>query len=232
MTSRYLFSIAILFAVSPLHAATLHLTMEYIGSIDNSFNPIGLSLLDDPLSVSPSDYHGFAVSYQLFDAATDENFHAMQFDVNLGPGFTPADFGGWIADTVPFDPVGPLPPTTIYTDNIDGGVNSNDLKRIIVIAKSPSQIPGRQPGEGAPEHAGDVYVQWDGTFGLGGTTGLGLAPNGLNPWSTYINGVPTAQPAATFTVGPDFVMIIPEPASGFFAFAIAVGSCVVWRRRN
>jgi hypothetical protein len=232
MTSRYLFSIAILFAVSPLHAATLHLTMEYVGSVDNSFSPIGLPLLDNPLSVSPSDYHGFAVYYQLLDAASDEDFHAMQFDVNLGPGFTPADFGGWIADTTIFDPPGPLPPTTIYTDNIDGGVNSNDLKRIIVIAKSYSQIPQREPGEGAPEKAGDVYLQWNGTFGPGGITSIGLAPNGLNPWSVYVDDVPTAQPAATFTVGPDFVMTIPEPATFALAGLAAVGLVGCIRRRS
>lgn len=203
-------------------AATIQLSMNYVGSLDAGFNAIGNKLTDSPETVLPSDYHQFAVSFQITGALSNEDLQTLQFDVNMGPGFTPADFGGYqpVSPSPTFDPPGPAGAGAVYTTNVDAGADPNDLQRITVITNSNTTFPhGYRPGispcnvaSGCSGFIGDVFVQWNGSYGGGGETGLSLAPNGLNPWFSIVGTVPTPGLPGSFSTSAPFVMEEPVTA--------------------
>jgi hypothetical protein len=206
----------------PAAAAELELSLRYLGSYDSSFAPKKPVLCPDCISMAePDDYHAFGVYMRLLDALPNEDFQAVQFDIDLGPGLSPADFGGWIGNDVQFDPPGPVPPTSIWMDNLDAGSNPNDFVRILALSNNSAAMAALQLGEADPFLLGTAYVEWD---TISSST-ISIEPNGLDNWGTFIGGVPTAHFASSFSEGPaDFfsACIIPEPASIGMALLAAI----------
>ena len=78
-----------------------------------------------------------------------EDFYALHFDFQLGPGVTPSEIG-WIGETPSYDPPGPQTSVPIYSFNSDMGVSTTDLKTILISANPANSYRGvhvRHPGE-------------------------------------------------------------------------------------
>jgi hypothetical protein len=183
-------------------AASITVSLQYAGTLDSAFNPIGTPLLDAPQQTDPTWYHQFDTYVKVDGALANESLQGVQFDLNFGPGIVPADFGGWLAETINWDPPGPPPPTALFSTNADGGADTNDLKRVALIAVSATAANTANPAELAPLKIGSAYLQWDGVA----SSSLTVTPNGLDAWSLYIDSQPTAQ-FAGFQAGAPFEFI-------------------------
>jgi hypothetical protein len=219
--------------VASTQAANMNLTVDYAGSYDSAFNPLPgsppapLNSQNAPHSGLPGAvhvpgaYHAFDVFMTITGLPAGEDFQTVQWDMVLGPGVTPSDFG-YVAVDPPYqyDPPGPAALQPLFTQNGDAGADTGDLARITVIANSGASHQGthfRHPGEteapGDPDpdntnlpgplKLGTAYVFWDGSFGGDGKSFVGIAPNGLNPWTTITaQNTPVGHGVNEFTSGP------------------------------
>jgi hypothetical protein len=215
MTTSKLWSETNIFAVAVLaviacsavtaKAATLDVTLNYVGSVDSAFASVGTPLTSSPVMNDPTWYHQFDVFLKVNGALANEALQGAQYDIVLGGGFTPADFGAWVPENVQYDPTGPAPPTALFSTNADGGSGANDLLRVTQIVTSAAAANQVHPAEAAPLKVGSAYVSWNGTE----TSTLNIIPNGADAWSLYVSSAPTAQfagfvdaPGIDFTVVP------------------------------
>jgi len=239
------------FAVSA-SAAQLSLSLVYTASVDAGFGAVPDDLVpapgEQPGGVDPTHHHNFQVLMSLVDTTPTEDFQAVQFDIQMGPGFSPSDFGGftqWTANAPEYDPNGlpPPPAAPIFSDNGDIGALPDDLQRIFVQTAS-SLLASSHPGEAdqseqlggpAPLLLGDFWVQYDQSVDGSLDSGLTIAPNGLNPWGLWDGAEAFAQPASSFSGGSFEVSggtpVIPEPAS-IVLFGLAMVGLVGLRRRS
>lgn len=231
-------------AAVPARAAELTLTLSYLGSNTADFsNPYVLDICRDAdqFPIDPTDIHDFAVWMELTDTAPGEDFEAVQFDVNLGAGAAPADFGGasqWTPNNPLVDPVGVPPPAPLFFENADIGTSDHDLVRIAALTNTASLPYVAEPGESGPFLLGDFWVTGDvWSVVIGPSTELSpniaLAPNGILPWGLWVDGVGVAQPASSFHHG-GFVHpnCVPEPASCLLAGLAVLGLATVLLRER
>jgi hypothetical protein len=211
-------------------AANLTLSVDYAGSYDAAFNPLPgsppapLFAQNAPHSGAPpavhvpGAYHQFDVYMTITGLPAGEDFQTVQWDMVLGPGVTPSDFGYVAAADPQYDPPGPPGLTALFSQNGDAGSNTGDLQRITVITSAANNHQGthlRHPGENEPSGVGansnlappmllgSAYVFWDGTFGPDNKTFVGIAPNGANPWTSITAGnVPVGHGVGEFSSGP------------------------------
>ena len=229
----------------PTRGAELTLTLTYLGSNKPDFSsPFVLDLCGDldQAPLEPTDIHNFAVWMELTDTAPGEDFQAVQYDVDLGPGAAPADFGGssqWTANNPLVDLNGPLPPgpASLFSDNRDIGSSDHDLIRILSLIGSRDQAAEVQAGEGGPFLLGDFWVTgnvWSVLIGPSSelSPNIELTPNGGLPWGIWTGEIAVAQPDSSFHYG-GFVHpgCVPEPASGLLAALAALGLASSVRRR-
>jgi len=222
-------------------AATITLNIQYNTSYDANFNPKGPELNAGPapfggwfqdFKTTPSDIHQFDIFMTITGLAAGEDFETLVFDTKLGPGVTPWSGGAYSAGFPLYDP----PPNTangcgsgclpVFSNNLDAGTNTNDLKAITVIANSTNNFAGshtRHPGETEassstdpdnsnltpPTFLGSVFVNydccsWEPWFGYPRTY-VGLAdPIIPNPWSTRdANNVQHLYGGATMDQSPE-----------------------------
>jgi hypothetical protein len=234
---RFKFAFAIaaivaLCAVAPTQAANMLLTVDYAGSFDSSFTPLPgsppapLNSQNAPHAGAPAAvhvpgaYHAFDVFMTITGLPAGEDFQTVQWDMVLGPGVTPSDFGYVAADPAyQYDPPGPPGLAALFSQNGDAGSNTGDLQRITVITSATNSHQGthlRHPGENEPSSdpdpdnanlapptkLGTAYVFWDGTFGGDGKSFVGVAPNGANPWTSITaNNTPVGHGVEEFTSG-------------------------------
>jgi hypothetical protein len=184
------------------HAADLKLSLSYAGSLAaDGVTSLGslLDLVSGIDRIPSGSLHQFDVFMELSNLAPDEHFQAAQFDLLLGPGLTPASFGGWIGNQPTYESATGSP-TPLFSISSDAGNISNDLQRIVVMADGPAGVSAVRPGASAPFKLGSVMLQWDNGGGPLATTGLGIRANGLNPWGTYQGTTPTAWRNSTVSV--------------------------------
>ena len=196
-------------APQPLAAPMIQLSMSYAGSsAADGVTPIGSPLnVGTGLSAENPDgaYHRFDVFMETSGMAEIDNFQAVQFDVVLGAGMKPADFGGWVPNNPTHDPTGPASTASVFSTSADSGANVNDLERIVIIANGPEGVASVEPGETAPLRLGSAYIQWDGSTDANGVSSISLAANGLHPWGVYQDHAPVALDASTFSTGSPVV---------------------------
>jgi hypothetical protein len=220
----------------------MQLTVSYAGSYDAAFNPIPgsppapLFAQNAPHSGGPpavhvpGAYHQFDIYMTITGLPFGEDFQTVQFDMVLGPGVTPSDFGYVAVDPAyRYDPPGPAGLTPLFSQNGDDGVNTGDLQTITVIANATNNHQGthlHHPGENEPAtdpdpdntnlapplKLGSAYVFWDGTFGGDNKSFIGVAPRGAAPWTSITStNTPIAHTAAEFTSGPREEWVRPLP---------------------
>lgn len=229
-------------------AASIHLELEYVGSTFD-FVEFTTPLNKNCPMVSPTMFHNFRVFMTVSDMLPNEDFWTVLFNIDLGPGFTPADFGGfsqWTPNNPTYDPTAdniPPPPAPIYSDNGDSGASDHDLQRMFVqvasatLAQSQPGEPGQSPqldtgfgdSPGAPLLLGDFYVHFDPSHAFFFTE-IGISPEGALPWGLYVDGVETAQGADSFSANTFFIFC-PEPSSGLLAMLAVVGLVGLCRRK-
>jgi hypothetical protein len=240
--------IVLLYTSAPLHAVTtLTLSIDYVGPIDEttlapaapsaSLNAIpspNLITTAGPTASSVNILHQFEVFFKIDGAAANEDFWGLLFDMTLGPGVIPADFGGWVGHHPIYDPPGPYPPNSIFQLNVDQGANPNDLRIIRVYSPGSIYAAGAQAGEEAAAKIGEVWVKWNGDHNSSSRSFLGIAtpPVGTTPWGLFVNDVATAQPDSTMSVGPRSEWnVVPEPPSATLLGLALVGSLALIRQR-
>jgi hypothetical protein len=188
--------------VASAPAATVQLDIDYAGSFDGAFNPIG-SPLDTGTAV-PGAYHQFDVLMTMNGAVAGEDLGVLIFDVDLGAGFTPSDVG-WTPATIQWDPPGPPGPTAIFSESSDAG---NDLKAITIIAASGTNYGGVhtvRPGiNGAPTNIGSIFVNWDGTKPSDAV--IAANPNISDPYASVIGTTLNVGTAANLAFGPAYTI--------------------------
>jgi autotransporter-associated beta strand protein len=245
----------------PAPNANISLTLNYAGSYDAAFNPLPGSppapLFSEnaphsgapPAIHVPGAYHQFDVYMTITGLPAGEDFRSVEFDMVLGPGVTPSDFGYFAVEPpYTYDPPGPPGLTALFSQNGDAGSNTLDLQGITVIANSLNNHQGthlRHPGENEPGGVapntnlapplklGSAFVFWDGTFGGDGKTFVGVAPNGANPWGsiTAFNN-PVGHSTAEFTSGPREEWVGPLPGDFNFDDFVNAADYVVWRKNG
>ncbi len=236
--------------VESVEAADMHLTVQYVFSIDSS-GPIPNSPpaplfpqsaphnMNPPFAVHvPGAIHAFAVSMSITRTALAADFNSVLFDLELGPGVTPAEFG-YVGNSPLNDPPGQLPNGPVYSENYDA-FYANDLKGISVTADDNggyARTHAVQPGEaggtlGFPTWLGNAYVLWDGTTGLDGKTWVGVSKPQFfsTPWSLVSGFNVTFQPASTMSVGPRSEWVFPLDGDFNQDGTIDAADYVVWRK--
>ncbi len=231
------FLVAITFATAT-QAATLQIDPHYVQSFSSTLAPLG-ALPDNGASTPAGGFLQIEFRMTLADAAVDEDFWTALFNVELGAGL--ANSSGWMdPGTAQANGFYPLAPNLNQFDsngpsiggaqmhwqfsNADFGIDTNDLKSIIVEA-SPGEAKNRQYGEpsrpgagaadalGYPTLIGSLVVE---RTGLSPTT-IEVTPISGNPWGTYTNN---AEGAGDFTdhlpnsfTGGTLIVGVPEPSA-------------------
>jgi hypothetical protein len=192
--------------VSPGLGTQIFLEVEYAGSFDSAFNPIGTPL--DASTHVPGAYHQFDVFATLSGLDPGEDLAVVIFDMVLGAGMTPSDVP-WIANPeLIWDPPGPANNVPIFSENSDPG---DDLKAIVVIAANGNNYGGvhnRRPGVPGPTNLGSAFLFWDGT--KPSSVGVGANPNISDPFATVIGNVLHIHPASAMSFGPPYEIFIVE----------------------
>lgn len=226
-------------------AASIQLDLQYAGTTSN-FSDFSDSLKPAPElsdAVDPLlDYHKFEVYMTVSDTLPEENFWTALFNIDLGPGMVPGDFGGfsqWTPNNPDYDPNSPAvppPAAPIYSDSTDSGASDHDLQRMFIQVASAT-LAASQPGEPGqdaqlgpvPLLLGDFYVQWDQS--IAAATSVSISPEGQLPWGLYIDGTETAQGSDSFS-GNRLDFVFPEPASITLAGLAMIGLLGMFRRRK
>jgi hypothetical protein len=195
--------------------AEMKLSLSYAGSLAaDGVTPIGSAL--DPVTGMPAvnlpgSYHQYDVFMEISGLAADEDFQVLIFDVALGSGVSPADFGGWSANNV-LTNVGPSSSYSVFGTNLDAGAHLNDLQRIVVVANGTAGVSALQPGESAPFRLGSTFVQWDGSTSDRGSL-VGLEADTLHPWCVFQGSSFEGMPRSTLTIESqyDWTPYVPQP---------------------
>jgi len=236
--------------------ATISITPGYVQSFDAALNPIG-TLASGGATTPLGGYLQYEFRLTLNDAAPGEDFWTAIFDVQLAPGLEIAS--GWldpgVAQANGYYP--PAPSLAMYDSNgatpggieahwqfgnADFGLNSNDLKSIIVEV-SPQEAANRQygeaarPGQGAADDLG--FPTLLGTIVVRRTemisSSMAVAPIEGSAWGTYTNnelgaGDFTPQAATTFSTST-VQLAVPEPATFGLALVALLAAVYLPRLR-
>lgn len=238
-------------------AATISITPSYVQSFDAAQNPLG-KLADNGATTPLDGYLQYEFRLSLDNLAADEDFWIAVFDIRLAPGLENASgwldpgvaqANGYYSDTpslAMYDSNGPsLGGIQAHWQfgNADFGLDSNDLKSIIVEA-SPQEAANRQygeavrPGQGAadgldlPTLLGTILVRRTEV----NSSSVAVVPIDGSAWGTYVNnrlgaGVFTSQEASSFTTS-SLQLVVPEPASFSLLFGALLSTLLFsWRRK-